>query len=346
MDENVTDKPLVSVIIVNFNGRQLLEDCLSSLRKQSFRDFEVIFVDNGSLDDSLEFVRGSYGDMVRTIILPENRGFAGGNNAGIQAARGKYIALLNNDTETDSEWLAGLVACMESNPATGMVGSKILNYYRRDEIDNTGHLLYSDGLNRGRGRLETDCGQFDNDRQILFPSGCASLYKKEMLDGIGGFDERFFAYGDDTDIGLHGRYQGYGALYCPEAVVYHKYSGTTGGYSAQKVFYVERNRFWILIKYFPLTHILASPYFTVKRMILQAWGVMCCKGAAARMVENESLSRLVLTVLKAYASALSGLPDMIGKRRAIRRNRKITGREFKRLIKRHGISCREIALKD
>ena len=337
---------LVSVIIVNWNGRIYLEDCLSSLKIQSLKNFEVILVDNGSKDDSVDFINRYYKDMVQVIQLPENKGFAGGNNIGIRAAKGNYIALLNNDTVLDTEWLANLVLCMKYDDRIGMVGSKVLNYYRCKEIDNTGHLIYPDGLNRGRGRLEKDCGQFDKKSEILFPSGCASLYRKEMLDDIGGFDETFFAYGDDADIGLHGRYVGYKAIYCPQAIVYHKYSGTTGRHSTMKAFYVERNRIWILVKYFPAEYIFLSPYFTMQRLLLQGYGMIANKGAAGKLAKNEPLSLIVKIFLSAYVSAFKGIPSMFRKRKKILKNRKIDTQRFKSLLKRHSISCKEISLKD
>jgi len=227
-----------------------------------------------------------------------------------------------------------------------MVGSKILNYYKREEIDNTGNLIYPDGLNRGRGRLEIDCGQFDSKKDILFPSGCASLYKRKMLDEVGGFDETFFAYGDDADIGLHGRYLGYKAIYCPKAVVYHKYSGTAGMYSAMKAFYVERNRIWILFKYFPFESIILSPFFTLKRLLLQGYGVITRKGAAGKFAENASVKLIFRTLFNAYISALNGIPDILKKRKIIHKNRKVSKEEIKYLLRSHAISCKEIALKD
>lgn len=339
-------KPRVTVIMVNWNGRAYLEDSLSSLQEQTFDDFEIILVDNGSEDDSVDFVRRRYRDRVRLIALPENRGFAGGNNVGIKASRGEYVALLNNDTEAHREWLDRLVRCMESDRRCGMVGSKVLNFYRRDEIDNTGHLIYWDGLNRGRGRLEKDGGQFECVDEILFPSGCAALYLKRMLDETGGFDESFFAYGDDADLGLHGRCLGYKALFCPEAVVYHKYSGTAGRYSATKAFYVERNRIWVLFKYFPWSYILASPYFSVKRLIFQGCGMLTGQGAAGRFAERSTGKEILGTVLAAYWSALQGIPSVLEKRRGIAKKKRIGWQETRRLLRVHGISCREISLKD
>jgi GT2 family glycosyltransferase len=340
------ERPLVSVIIVNWNGRRYLDTCLSSLKAQTFSDYEVILVDNGSTDGSMDFIEQHYRDFLSVISLPENRGFTGGNNAGIARARGIYVALLNNDTEVDREWLARLVDCIQSDDRIGMAGSKILNYDRREEIDNTGHLIYPDGLNRGRGRLERDHGQYDFQTEILFPSGCAALYQKKMLDEVGGFDETFFAYGDDADIGLHGRFLGYQAAYCPKAVVFHRYSGTSGMYSTAKAFYVERNRLWVLIKYFPLEWILISPYFTMKRLFLQGYGIITGRGAAGKLAEEASFAVIAKAFFGAYRSAFLGLPEMLTKRKKIRHNQRISKKDFKTLLRRHAISCKEIALKE
>jgi GT2 family glycosyltransferase len=345
-NEKSTESPLVSVIIVNWNRKDYLEECLPTLINQSFKDFEIILVDNGSSDDSVSFINQHYNYAVRLIQLPVNKGFAGGNNVGIKAARGEYIALLNNDTEVEKEWLYNLVNCMQSDDRIGMVGSRVLNYYRRKEIDNTGHLMYPDGLNRGRGRLEEDRGQFDTNTNILFPSGCAALYRKMIFDASGGFDETFFAYGDDADIGLFGNYIGYRAVYCPQAVVYHKYSGTAGSYSLDKMFYVERNRIWLLVKYFPLSNILASPYFTLKRIFFHAYGALTKRGAAGQLARKESVTVIMKSLLSAYLSAFKGILEMVKKRNRIRKCRMITDKEFNNLLKLHKISCREIALKE
>ena len=174
--------PLVSVVIVNWNGKHLLGECLDSLLAQSVDGVEIILVDNGSQDDSVEYVRENY-RRVRVVCLPNNIGFAGGNNAGIRIATGKYIALLNNDTKADSEWLGNLLAEAETSPINiGMWASKILSFSNPILIDNVGILLYPDGLGRGKGRLENDSGQFDQKAEALFPSGCAGLYRRDMLD--------------------------------------------------------------------------------------------------------------------------------------------------------------------
>jgi len=383
-----------SVIIANWNGRRLLGECLEALKRQTFRDFEVIVVDNGSTDGSVDFLRENYSDFV--IVLPQekNLGFGAANNIGIRKAEGKYIALLNNDAVPDERWLEELVNAAESDgkrratgngqQATGGMGrvklkleglegraygggapgweittrvrkseyrpvgmfaSKILNYDNRDIIDNVGHLLYPDGLNRGHGRLEKDDGRYDQPAEALFPSGCAALYRKEMFDRIGLFDEDFFAYGDDTDIGLRARMAGWGCWYVPTAVVYHKYSATAGEYSALKAFLVERNRVFVALKYFPALMLFLSPWFTLKRLILQAYGAIAGKGAAGEFTKHGSLASLLWVLVKAYFSALWHMPKMLGRRFALKKTAKLSPHEIRQLYRRFAITAREIALK-
>jgi GT2 family glycosyltransferase len=344
MEQSVLQAPLVSVIIVNWNGRHLLGECLDSLLAQSFTDFEVIVVDNGSQDGSAEFVRTHY-PAVKLIRLPENTGFAGGNNEGIRVARGKYVALLNNDTRTDPEWLACLSREAEANPASGMWASKILSYDQPDIIDNVGLLLYRDGLARGQGRLERDHGQYDVGREALFPSGCAALYRRRMLDEVGLFDEDFFAYADDVDLGLRARLAGWGCTYVPAAKVYHRYSSSSSTYSPLKAYLVERNRIWVLLKYYPAELIAASFFFTLKRFLLQFYGAVSGRGASARFSEENGFFYAVAILLKAWCSALTALPRINGWRRWYRR-RRIGRRELYRLFREFGISASELALKD
>ena len=364
--------PAVSVIIANWNGAGVLGECLDSLRRQTFTDFEVILVDNGSTDGSVDLAKKHYDNQAKIIELDRNYGYGVANNRGIEAAQGRLIALLNNDAAADEHWLEELVEAARADdarfasppdahagkkdaegdssvftgPRIGMFASKILNYDNRDIIDNVGHLMYPDGLNRGRGRLEKDDGRFDTPCEALFPSGCAALYRREMLDQIGLFDEDFFAYGDDTDIGMRGRLAGWGCWYVPTAVVYHRYSATAGEYSALKAYLVERNRIFIALKYLPSSMILASPWHTLKRLIMQAYGALTGKGAAGQFVRRGSPFMLLYLLLKAYAAALGRSLRMMRKRVGYRRFVKLTPSEIKKLLKRFRISTREIALKD
>lgn len=335
--------PLFSVIILNWNGRHLIEECLGSVLSQDFRDFEAIVVDNGSTDGSVEYLEERWGGDVRIVALPTNRGFAGGNNAGIRVARGRYVVLLNNDTAVDPDWLAALSRAIWRHPDAGMFTPKILNYFRRDEIDNTGHVIYPDGLARGRHRLEKDDGRFDEEGEALWPSGCAGVYKKAMLDEIGLLDETFFAYGEDVDLGLRARWAGWSCCYVPDAVVYHKYSATTGPYSPGKAFLVERNRYWVLLKNFPSREIALSPFRTAYRYGWHLFGALTGRGAAGRLSRQFSLWALFRAAVKGEIAALGGFPRILLQRIRGKRVRRISTIEFRELTRRFGMDAREAA---
>ena len=336
----------VSVIILNWNGKRFLDECLSSLQRQTFKDFEVILVDNASQDNSIEFLESNYNDFIKIIKNNRNYGFSGGNNIGISHAGGRYIVLLNNDTRADPAFLAHLVWAAERHPHVGMCAAKVYLDSGGKMIDTVGHLIYRDGLNRGRGRLEPDRGQYDTMEEVLFPSGCAALYKRNMLDEVGLFDEDFFAYGDDTDIGMRARLAGWTCLYVPQAIVHHKYSGSTSAYSPLKAFLVERNRVWIAVKYFPLPLLLANPCFALLRYLFQALGALMHRGAAGRFTEEHSRGQLLLILLKANIAALQGLGRMWRKRKEAGRRRKVSTQEIYGWFHRFGIGVRELSLKD
>ncbi len=339
-------RPRVSVVIPNLNGRNLLGDCLTSLEQQAFRDFEVILVDNGSDDRSVDFVKDSYRWVGKIIENSENAGFARASNQGIEVSEGDYVVLLNNDTEAHPQWLEELVKAADGNPGAGMFASKTLFFDNRNTLDTTGHLFYPDGLNRGRGRLEVDRGQYDDRTDVFFPSGCAALYRKAMLDVIGLFDESHFAYGDDTDIGIRGRLAGWTCLFVPGAIVYHYYSMTTGVYSPAKVFLVERNRIWIVWKYFPARHLIASPFYTAVRYMYQLYGSLSGKGAAGKFTREHSSLKLYWAVIRAYFSALRGLPRVLRARKRMMKLKNVTSREIDRWFRDYRMSVREISLKD
>ncbi len=339
-------EPLVSIIILNWNGKEYLGKCLRSLKKQTYKNFEVILVDNGSTDGSIDYVKDNFGHFIKLIQNNTNLGFARGNNIGIKNSKGKYILLLNNDTRTDSVWVEELVKVAEGDDKIGMCASKVLSLDNPKIIDNVGHLIYKDGLNRGRGRLEYDKGQYDTAEEVFFPSGCAATYRKKMLDEIGGFDEDFFAYCDDTDIGIRGRLAGWKSVYVPKAIVYHKYSASTSPYSLFKAFHAERNRLWIAVKYFPLPILLCNPYYAALRTLFQLYGALTRKGAAGRFKEEFTSAELFLTLLRAYFSAMKGLPKMWRRRKEIHKLQKVSNSEVDRWFKKFRISLTELALKE
>ena len=336
----------VSAIVVNWNGREHLELCLDSLLRQTIGGVEVVLVDNASSDGSVAFVRERFGDAVRVLALAQNLGYSGGLNAGIRAARGRYLLALNNDTEVAPDALATLVAAADRWPNAGMFQPKIVSFDDRSVLDNVGHLLYADGLSRGRGRLEPDRGQYDREEEIVLPSGCAVLLRRAMLADVGLFDTDLFAYCDDTDLGLRARLMGWRCRAVPAAVVFHKYSAASAAYSPLKAFLVERNRAWVAVKCLPAPLLLASPLFTALRLAAQAWGAVSRRGAAGRFAAVHSPQALVAVLVRAYAAALRGLPNAWRKRRVVQGARRVSAWEMMRWLRQHGMRVREIALKD
>ncbi len=335
----------ISVIIANYNGEKFLRGCLSSLDAQTFRDFEVIVVDNGSTDGSLGIIRREF-PRVRVIPLGRNTGFARGNNIGLGASSAKYVATLNNDTIADRDWLKALYEAAEADERTGMVASKILLGQEGRVLDSAGMLLYPDGMTRQRGRGETGEGGLTGLEEVLFPSACAALYRRAMIDETGFFDEDFFSYCEDADLGLRCRLAGWNAVLAPSAEVRHLYSGTGGRYSSFKAFHVERNRFWVLLKDLPVSYIIMSPFHTAWRYIVQAYGLLSGKGSVARFAEGSGKGELLRVVGRACAGIVSGFPGMLKKRKAVWSARRIGVSEYRRLLRRHRISASELMLRD
>ncbi|MBE9528498.1 MAG: glycosyltransferase [Proteobacteria bacterium] len=346
--------PLLSIVIVNWNGERFLAPLFESITEQSFKEFEILFVDNGSKDGSVEFVRSDY-PAFTIIENSENRGFAEANNQGIERATGEFILTLNNDTVLEPLFLQSLMEAATSPDAskerTGMWAPKILSLSLSkaspDMIDSVGGLLlYPNGIGRGRGRMDSDSGQFDSLTEVLMPSACAGLYRRAMLDEIGLFDSDFFAYCEDTDLGLRARIAGWGALSVPGAVVRHYYSGTSGSHTPFKAYLVERNHLWVAMKLFPFSSLLLFPFYEALRYLVQAKGVTSGVGASAKLADELSFVGLIRIVLRAYAGAFIKLPSVLAKRRAVYKSARIPARQFKRLLRRYSITARELALKD
>ncbi len=336
--------PLVSVIIPSWNRRDLLAACLRALFAQTWEPFEAIVVDNGSTDGSADLVAEEWGGRVRLIRNARNEGYARAVNQGIRAARGAFIATLNNDAVPDPGWLAALMEAAGRDPRAGMVACKIVRFEDPRILDGTGLLIYPDGSSRARGRLEEDRGQYDALPEALLPSGCAALYRRAMLDEVGLHDESFFAYCEDTDLGLRARLAGWTCAFAPKATVRHHYSASSGHYSEMKAYFVERNRLWVAAKNFPAQRLLASPFFTLARYALQAWGALSGTGAAGRFARETSRGKLIRTLLRAQIDGLRGLPRALRARREVRV--RVPRAEIDRWFREFGIGARELALKE
>ena len=331
---------MISVVIVNWNRSALLRACLESLRRQSGVPFETIVVDNGSTDGSAE-VGAEY--RAQIIRNQTNLGFCAANNQGIAAARGEYVALLNNDAEAEPGWLAALHRACSSAPDVGMAASKILVWEDPARIDKAGHLIFPDGQNRGRGAGALDRGQFDRDPEALWPDGCAAMYRKSMLDRIGGFDEDFFAYGDDAELGLRARIAGWRCVYAPDAVVRHHRGSTMGKGSAERLALIERNRVLLALKLFPWSLLWLNPVYFAVRLAAGAWIAGRGAGDTAHFPGVAGKWTMARAILSGDLAALRLAGRMLRKRAEIDRIRKLSPAEVRRLILSNRLSLREVA---
>ncbi len=307
--EDAGKPPLFTVVIPNWNGAHHLPDCLESLRRQTWRDFAVVVVDNGSSDDSLELLAREYPEVQR-LPLGENRGFAGACNAGIRASRSPFVALLNNDTAADPRWLEEVVAAFRRHPEAGLIASKMLLFDQRDTFHTAGDFYRVDGRPGNRGVWEKDNGQYDTEEPVFSACGGSAAYRRAMLKQIGLLDEDFFFSCEDVDLAWRAQLAGWRCIYAPRAVVYHKLSATGGGATAS--FYDGRNMIYLLVKDYPgdLWRIhwraVLRQQWLLAREALQAW-----RGAAAR------------ARLRGMLAGILGIPRMLRKRRVIQRTREM-----------------------
>lgn len=301
---------LVSVVIPNWNGKKFLQGCLDSLFASSYPHLEVVVVDNGSKDGSVEFLEANYA-RVRLVKFAENTGFSVAVNAGIKACRGEFIALLNNDTVVDRDWIAEMVRALASHAEIGSTGCKMLAYDDHKLLDGAGDGYRRGGLPGRIGHREIDRGQFDTPRYILGPCGGAACYRRAMLEDIGLFDEDYFAYLEDVDIGLRAQSAGYKCLYVPTAVMYHLGCGTTGsGYHPLVVRLSSQNNWNTIVKNLPLGLLLKfAPQIFYWQ--LYYFAVVIVRGGQ------------VLPWLQGSFRALMLLPRMLAKRAEIKRKRKV-----------------------
>jgi Predicted glycosyltransferases len=253
----------ISIVIPNYNGLVYLENCLDALKKQTKKDFTTIIVDNGSSDGSLEFIREHYQE-VEIIELKENTGFCGAVNQGIKATNTPYIILLNNDTIVEKEFVAELFYVMERETDIFSGQAKMLQLHQPTLIDDAGDYYNALGWAFAKGKGK--CKDLYNEERPIF-SSCAgaAIYRRTILEEIGLFDEKHFAYLEDTDIGYRAKIYGYKNIYIPKAVVYHVGSGTSGSqYNKFKIRYSSRNNIYLIYKNMPTLQIIINiPFFLI-----------------------------------------------------------------------------------
>jgi len=303
-----TPNPEMSVIVLNWNGKHFLETCLSSLRRQTFRDFEVILVDNCSTDGSQEYVRANFPE-VRLIALGENRGFTGGNIAGWREARGELIVLLNNDTEVHPCWLEAIHEASPAFPEAGSFACKMLMFDDRARIDNCGFDLGRSGASVDLGRGEVDGPEWSEPREVFGACGGAAVYRRCLLESVGFLDDDFFMTYEDVDLSFRAQLQGYKCIFVPGAVVYHHLRGTMRKHSARQVFHSQRNTEFFYIKNMPFSLMLR---YLPHRIVYEvgACAYFCMLGQAPPF-------------FTAKLDVLRNLPMLLRKRKELQRARTV-----------------------
>jgi GT2 family glycosyltransferase len=286
--------------------------------------------------------RNGTGPGARVIENTRNAGFGTAINQGVRASNSPYVATLNDDAVAHPDWLAALVSALVARPDAGMCASQV-RLFGEPRLDSAGMLVARDGSSkqRGHGRLPED---FPVLEEVLLASGSSALYRRSMLEDIGGFDDDFFLYCEDTDLGLRARWAGWKCLYVPQAVVEHHYSHSAGHASPLKAYYVERNRLFVLVKNFPGRMLPVAPFVALARYLWHAWYIFQGQGSAARFrAEGNAGPRMLWYVVRAHAALLGNLGRLWRQRREIRARARITPAVFRQLLRSHAISARRMA---
>ncbi|HNS03043.1 MAG TPA: glycosyltransferase family 2 protein [Anaerolineae bacterium] len=285
--------PFVSIVIPTYNGRALLAVCLLSLRAQSYPAdrFEVIVVDDASSDGTVEYLAAEF-PWARVAALAQNSGFIAACNAGVAAAQGEVLVLLNNDTEAEPGWLAALVTALMEHPEAGSAASKMLLFDRRDTLHTAGDTMGRNGIPRNRGVWEKDAGQYDQDRWVFGPCGGAAAYRREAWQQAGGLDPALWMYLEDVDLAWRLQRLGWRSIYAPEARIYHQLSATGGGVLAS--YFTGRNTLWVIARNWPGALLRRHWRAIVAAQLRIAWEAMrAWRGEAARARLRGQLAGLL-----------------------------------------------------
>lgn len=299
----------VTVVIPNWNGRDLIGDCLESLRAQTYRDLEIVVVDNGSSDGSADFIMSEYPEA-RLIALPANKGFAGGVNTGVREATGAHVAVLNNDAIADPNWVDELVRAMKVNRDVGIIASRALQR-DQDVLDGAGDSYSVWGLPFPRGRDEPDGERYDEQTEVFAASGSACLIARAVFEELEGFDEDFFAYYEDVDLAFRARLRGWRVVYQPTARVRHHVGATSGRLGDFARFHALKNVVYLYVKDMPGWY-----FWRYLPRFLFLYGAMLVR----TIVDSP---RGILTTARALGTVLMKLPSTLRKRWLIQRSRTV-----------------------
>jgi GT2 family glycosyltransferase len=326
-------------VVVPTLGNPLLAACVASLERQSFRDMEIIVVDNSDAGEAGRVLPP--GSRARVIANRGNRGFGAAINQGFTLLPAEFLATLNDDAQASERWVESLVAALDGVPAAGMAASLVI----LDDtglVDSAGMLIARDGTSKQRGHGAA-AADWLSPGEALCPSGSAAIYRAAMLGQTGMFEESFFLYCEDTDLGLRGRWAGWSCLFVPEAAVRHHYSASAGRASARKAWLVERNRLRLAVRCLPASWLWMAPLASIGRYFWHAVSLLEGKGKAAEYVGGGggALS-LLRIVFGAHLDLLRNLPELWRQRRAIQSGAP-GAPGMAALLARHRIGLREVA---
>jgi len=297
----------MTAVVLNHNGRHLLEVILPSLAAQTYEPLDIVVVDDASSDDSLVYLAGTW-PQVRVVALEHNVGIAAAMNRGMSAATGELIALLNNDLELEPDWAEHMAAAMLANPSAASAACKLRRYHERERLDSAGDAILRSMRAHARGAGELDRGQYDEECDVLSATGGAALYRSSAIAAVGPFDEGFGAYLEDVDWGLRARLAGMSCRYVPQAVGYHMGNATTGGSANPRVLgQLVRNGIGLMVKDIPLRLLAANAPAILREQ-------------AGTIVHNARAGHLRVH-LRALAQAAAMTPGWLAARRRIQRSR-------------------------
>jgi GT2 family glycosyltransferase len=299
----------------------------------------VIVVDNSGI--GLVRQLGAVTSGIRIIENTENAGFGRAINQAYRSSRAPFIATLNDDAVPCPDWLEALLNAARQHAGVGMCASQV-RLRSAGLLDSAGMLVARDGSSKQRGHgLPPE--MFRRSEEVLLPSGSAALYRREVLDQTGGFDEHFFLYCEDTDLGLRAQWAGWRCLYVPDAVVEHAYSQSAGRSSPLKAYYVERNRLFVAMKTFPARMLWLVPLASLARYFWHLAAMWRGQGRTAEFVLNTNPLLLPWYVAKAHLATVIRLPRLLAQRAEIRRTARINSREFLHLLRMNRIGVKQVA---
>jgi GT2 family glycosyltransferase len=320
-------------VVPTLHADEPLKACLRSLGSQTITDFDIIVVDNSGR-------RLVPRDSATQVIYNDrNLGFGAAINQAIRASDTPFIATLNDDAVAQPRWLESLLAAIEQRYEIGMCASQV----RLDDgrLDSAGMLICRDGSSKQRGHLEAPSA-YNRAQEVLLPSASAALYRRDMLEEIGLFDEGFFLYCEDTDLGLRARWAAWECRYVPGAVVEHRYSHSAGKASGLKAYYVERNRLYVIFKNFPVDSLLMVPFYATARYFWHSVFALQGRGTAANFGrEGNSMVQLPWFVLRAHAELTRHAFKVWRLRRTMKR--RLTSKQFRKLLRFYSIGPKQVA---